>query len=533
MKKTTILILCVILVMTMALSVWATGSVTMTVTSSETAVKQGQSIVFTVSVSEFANCTSGSIEIVFDQDTFIRSDNKWILPGTPVMNVPDGNAVFAYGTGAPTTVSGEIYQFTLTAKEDGHLGAADVGVVIKLKAGDAVSEARQALSITVSCTHEYGTWNSLNDDQHGKTCTKCGDVVKENHTWDGGRIEIQADCQQGGLVIYTCSGCGATKQVTTDKLPHAYDNACDTACNYGCGTTREADHDYAIKWSSDADSHWHQCSVCGDKTDVTHHTPGDPATEWKPQTCTECGYVLQKALGHTHSYETQWTYDEVGHWHECSGCDDLSSYQDHKYDNSCDTTCNICGAVRSIQHTMDANWWFDASGHWQECKVCGEKTKPDAHAPGPEATAESAQTCLDCGYEIAPMLGHTHEFGVEWYFDDTGHWQRCGCGSVSVREPHTWNEGVVSRQPTVTAEGEMFYICTTCDAEKWETIPKLDPEDTTQPTDPVSGDPDPEPVEFQWWILVVIAGVLALGFIAFMIFGAIKGQKQTGRFSEK
>ena len=532
MKKTTILILCVILAMTMALSAWATGSITMTVIPSETVVKQGQSIVFTVSVAEFANCTSGSLEIVFDSDTFTRSENKWLLPGAPVMNVPDGKAVFAYGTNTPTTVSGDIYQFTLTAKEDGHLGAADIGVVLQLKSGDDVAEARQALSITVSCTHEYGTWNSLNGDQHGRTCTKCGDVVKENHTWDEGKTEIEASCQQGSLVIYTCTGCGATKQVTSDKLDHTYDNACDTECNYGCGTTREPEHNYSSNWSSDADIHWHACSVCGEKTDETHHTPGDPATEWNAQTCTECGYVIQAALGHTHNYGTEWIYDEMGHWHECSGCDELASYQDHKCDNGCDTTCNTCGAVRTIQHTMDTNWWFDASGHWQECKVCGEKTKPDAHTPGPEATTESAQVCLDCGYEIAPMLGHTHMF-TDWDFDETGHWQLCDCGSSSVREPHTWGEGTVTVHPTVNAEGEMFYICTACDAEKREPIPKLEPEDPTQPSKPVVDDPEPQPEGFQWWILIVIAGVLALGFIVFVIIGAIRGQKQTGRFSER
>ena len=373
---------------------------------------------------------------------------------------------------------------------------------------------------------------TLTDDQHGRTCTKCGDVVKENHTWDEGKTEIEASCQQGGLVIYTCTGCGATKQVTSDKLDHTYDNACDTECNYGCGTTREPEHNYSSNWSSDADIHWHACSVCGEKTDETHHTPGDPATEWNAQTCTECGYVIQAALGHTHNYGTEWIYDEMGHWHECSGCDELASYQDHKYDNGCDTTCNTCGAVRTIQHTMDTNWWFDASGHWQECKVCGEKTKPDAHTPGPEATTESAQVCLDCGYEIAPMLGHTHMF-TDWDFDETGHWQLCDCGSSSVREPHTWGEGTVTVHPTVNAEGEMFYICTACDAEKREPIPKLEPEDPTQPSKPVVDDPEPQPEGFQWWILIVIAGVLALGFIVFVIIGAIRGQKQTGRFSER
>ena len=533
MKKIICMILCVLLLSALAATAFAAGSATITLTPSKMNPAHGEEVTFTVSISEVLNCKAAGIVVAYDTEALELVSGECLVNAfMSNFDASTGNGELAFTSG--TTLHGDIFRFTFRVKENANV-ANDAIVSVRPSVRDtegAVECQTASLALDVICTHEYGTWNSLNDDQHGRTCTKCGDVVKENHTWDEGKTEIEASCQQGGLVIYTCTGCGATKQVTSDKLDHIYDNACDTECNYGCGTTREPEHNYSSNWSSDADIHWHACSVCGEKTDETHHTPGDPATEWNAQTCTECGYVIQAALGHTHNYSTEWIYDEMGHWHECSGCDELASYQDHKYDNGCDTTCNTCGAVRTIQHTMDTNWWFDASGHWQECKVCGEKTKPDAHTPGPEATTESAQVCLDCGYEIAPMLGHTHMF-TDWDFDETGHWQLCDCGSSSVREPHTWGEGTVTVHPTVNAEGEMFYICTACDAEKREPIPKLEPEDPTQPSKPVVDDPEPQPEGFQWWILIVIAGVLALGFIVFVIIGAIRGQKQTGRFSER
>ena len=531
MRKRILIVFCLLLITALAVSALAAGTVSMTVNPAEKTLKQGESVVITVSVTEFADCKSGSLRLEFDTNSFERSNNTWLLTGT-TMAEANGDAVFAFSEAK--IISGDIYQFTLTAKETATLG--DSAIAIKLTLRDAAgekAETRQAIKITVACAHSYGDWNKLNDNQHGQVCTKCGDVVKENHAWDAGKTEREATCTKEGLMIHTCSKCNATKEITTEKLPHAYDNPCDTECNNGCGTTREPDHDYSNRWSSDGENHWHQCSVCGDKTDVQPHEPGDPATEWSAQKCRICDHVLQPALGHTHKFETEWTRDEMGHWYECTGCEELKGYSDHDYDNSCDTDCNTCGYVRTIQHTLGENWWFNAEGHWHECKVCGEKTRIESHIPGPEATETSAQVCIDCGYELAPMVGHTHNFGYDWLFDDTAHWQECACGSQSIKEAHAWSEGIVTKEPTVDAEGEMSFHCTVCEAEKKEPISKEEGTAPNVPTEPSGKDPEPQPKDFPWWILVVAGGILALGFVVFMIVGAILGQKQTGKYSEK
>jgi hypothetical protein len=100
-------------------------------------------------------------------------------------------------------------------------------------------------------------------------------------------------------------------------------------------------------------------------------------------------------------------------------------------------------------------------------------------------------------------------------------------------EPHAWSEGLVTKEPTADSEGEMSFHCTVCDAEKKEPISKEEGTTPNVPTEPSGKDPEPQPKEFPWWILVVAGGVLVLGFVVFMIVGAILGQKQTGKFSEK
>ncbi len=76
---------------------------------------------------------------------------------------------------------------------------------------------------------------------------------------------------------------------------------------------------------------------------------------------------------------------------------------------------------------------------------------------------------------------HTHVWDTAWTKHANHHWHECtadGCGVEEDSEknsygPHTWNDGVVTTQPTVDAEGIKTYTCTDCQATKTEAIPKL------------------------------------------------------------
>ena len=532
MKKRICILICAALVLALAATVFAAGAATMTLTPSASAPAHGEEFTVTVSFTEVANCKSAGIVVAYDTAALELVSGECLVNAfMSDFDPADGSGVLAFSS--PTTLSGDVFRFTLRVKESANVAEdAIISVRPSIKDADGTVECQTAnLALDVTCSHSYGDWNRLNEDQHGKSCSKCGDVVKEDHSWDEGNVEIEADCSKGGLVIYTCTGCGATKEVTTERLDHVYDSSCDTECNNGCGTTREANHEYSAEWSSDGENHWHACGVCGDKGELQPHEPGDPATEWSAQTCTVCDHVLQSALGHTHNYGAEWIFDDHGHWLECPGCEELKDYADHVYDNTCDTECNVCGRKRQIEHTLDANWWFDGNGHWRECTVCGEKTPTESHIPGPEATESAAQTCTECGYELAPMLGHTHDYGDGYQYDENSHWKQCACGNKDGRENHTWNEGTVIKAPTADAAGEKLYLCTACGAEKRESIPPQAGTDPTTPTVPSGKEPNPVPAGFHWWILVAIGGGLVLGFVIFMLVGAIIGQRKKGKYS--
>ena len=268
-----------------------------------------------------------------------------------------------------------------------------------------VCSATKTETIPVSTTHSYGAWTKVDDGTHTHTCSVCGKTENTAHTWNSGTVTKPATCKESGEKTYTCTGCGTARtEVIAVLTTHTYDHGCDTDCNV-CGKTRTTQHTYSSAWSKDGSSHWHTCSECGDKKDAAKHTPGAAPTETEPQTCTVCGYILQAALGHKHSYAQSWTTDEAGHWYACSGCEERGAYAEHDFENACDADCSVCGYTRKVAHTYGAEWESDDAGHWHTCTSCGLKADEEAHVPGAAATAAEAQTCTVCGYEIAPALG--------------------------------------------------------------------------------------------------------------------------------
>lgn len=102
-------------------------------------------------------------------------------------------------------------------------------------------------------------------------------------------------------------------------------------------------HNYSTTWTTDANQHWQECTVCNDKTDISNHTE-DNGTVTVPATtendgvktfkCSVCGYVMRTDVipkfeeEHTHSFSPDWKQDSTSHWHECD-CGEKSDTANH------------------------------------------------------------------------------------------------------------------------------------------------------------------------------------------------------------
>lgn len=211
-----------------------------------------------------------------------------------------------------------------------------------------------------------------------------------------------------------------------------------------------AHHTYGTDWESDNDDdHYHVCSVCSDKADVTPHsydngvitTPATETTEGvKTYTCSVCHHTKTETvpkLSHTHSLSVDYSKDETGHWHTCSGCTEKVDFEAHTEDS---------GTV-TVQ---------------------------------PTETTEGIRvySCTVCGYvirtETVPALAseHTHSYGTAWKYDSTNHWHECSSGEKTDISQHISNGGVITVPPTATTAGVRVYSCYICGyAFRTETIP--------------------------------------------------------------
>lgn len=211
-----------------------------------------------------------------------------------------------------------------------------------------------------------------------------------------------------------------------------------------------AHHTYGTDWESDNDDdHYHVCSVCSGKADVTPHSYDSgmitiPATETtegvKTYTCSVCHHTKTETvpkLSHTHSLSVDYSKDETGHWHTCSGCTEKVDFEAHTEDS---------GTV-TVQ---------------------------------PTETTEGIRvySCTVCGYvirtETVPALNseHTHSYGTAWKYDSTNHWHECSCGEKTDISQHISNGGVITVPPTATTAGVRVYSCYICGyAFRTETIP--------------------------------------------------------------
>lgn len=104
--------------------------------------------------------------------------------------------------------------------------------------------------------------------------------------WDDRLLEEGTDytlsvSKNGDGITVTATGCGLfTGELKktfdgidslADRHTHSFTNSCDGTCN-GCDYTRGNDHTWAENWSKDQQSHWHACTVCGEKEDEAAHT---------------------------------------------------------------------------------------------------------------------------------------------------------------------------------------------------------------------------------------------------------------------
>ena len=229
-------------------------------------------------------------------------------------------------------------------------------------------------------------------------------------------------------------------------------------------------HDFnTSEWGyKEADGHAHVCRRNAAHHDtVVAHTAGPAATETTPQTCTECGFVMQPATGHVHAdhltkedkKDATCTADGNKEYYRCT-CGKLfedaaaateitdhssvvlpktghsytvqNSDEAHKRSTAADcrefdTYWYTCANDETHSAKDDAaaadkfyngeqgahvygNEWVDRgeAGHAHKCQYHDAYDAVQPHTPDHEggATYDYAVKCTECGHVLEPQRGH-------------------------------------------------------------------------------------------------------------------------------
>ena len=272
--------------------------------------------------------------------------------------------------------------------------------------------------------HSYGDW-SKDGTNHWHECTDaaCPNQSesikdKETHIYDD-----DADT--------TCNICGYVRTVTPEIIPVSQItlNKAETSISVGNSETLTATVApenatiKALKWAS-SDEDVATVAPDGTVTAVKAGAATITATaadgSGKSAVCkvTVTGDTTPPA--HEHRYG-DWSKDGTNHWHECTDADcperpeSIKDKEAHVYDDDADTTCNVCGYVRTVtppahEHRY-GDWSKDGTNHWHECTdaACPNRNESITDKATHDYDDDADTTCNICGYvrtvtpEIVPV----------------------------------------------------------------------------------------------------------------------------------
>ena len=294
-----------------------------------------------------------------------------------------------------------------------------------------------------------------NDKQHVKDLPVTGE-----HQWDEGVITKEPTATETGIKTYTCNVCKATK---TEDIAKAHN------------------HDYTRlgeiiegPYCETEGKRWMYCSYEGCNERVLMPVPAIGYHDWdtehteclKKATCTEKGTMrmhCKRDASHTMTYD----YGGTGHiW------DEGVITTPPTYDEYGEKTlyCKNCNATKT-EKVLPTKYTFTVTVVPPTCTEDGytmHKCNEDdsfsykdniVHSTGHRAAKRVIEpTCKEEGRtEIYCKV----------------------CGDVSStfdftpKKGHTWDNGVVTTEPTAEKEGVKTYTCTVCNETKTETIPRL------------------------------------------------------------
>ena len=377
-----------------------------------------------------------------------------------------------------------------------------------------------------SLGHNWGSWTRISDTQHQRVCSRDSSHKETaNHTWNSGVVTKAATCTTSGTKTYTCTTCNATKTETIAVLGHDYQ-----VSEIIAGTCLSPEQ---IKYTCSRCGDVKTEDLTGEWTDWSTTQPTE-SDNYIVESKKQYRYRDKQIEYGFDTSRTGWTATPYKWVSDGSGTIDHAvswpSDGDHAFDTSNALYTKYNKTVNSYQtdqwkrtidsdvtigyiyyhwcrnEEQDADWRYHRIiygapyNNWTTFHAFFstenlQNSQPEGYDPGYSSAQPSV--CTDSYNWIAPRVeikrASYTDYRMQYQYTcwtDYSDWQDDEVSSSSTREvetqtvyryklknsgtvAHVWNEGIVTTEPTCTAEGVRTLTCTVCGTTTTETIPAL------------------------------------------------------------
>ena len=397
------------------------------------------------------------------------------------------------------------------------------GTVAKVETISALGHDYETLRPEFDAENLQHTFVCSNDNTHQYT---------ENCTWDEGIVIEEPTTEADGKKEFTCTVCGghryekvSAKVVEREEItvPAKCETPGTKVIYYTDGTSEEVEipklnHAYPASWTYNNDKATHSrvcandashvetgscsfetsavaggtrytCSVCGGYYDViilstskTEYALGEPILvtvnpDVYDETATDWVGIWENNWTHSDNVSIYYYYPSAQGWTDFNIYNSAYHQRDHiaqgeytirlfaadDYTEITNVTITVGPAVRDESKTVRVE---------PTCEKDGSITYYLTDGTVDEVITAQQDPSLKA-------LGHAYPDTWSPVAGTETHQKVCANDATHVlSENCKWDEGVVTKEPTVTEKGELVYTCTVCGSTKSEELPVLDAVET-------------------------------------------------------
>ena len=313
------------------------------------------------------------------------------------------------------------------------------------------------VSGNVSITGNKNTGSGLSGGTDNNVYLPAGKIITVAGALTGSKIGVTTE-NMPSTSAYVPIASGNTSNTDPDKFLYENDGTIAVSAVVDRYTTQlvACKHNWSGEWTNDKYNHWHVCSICKGKNDVSAHTYNKEVAEesYKASdaTCTSPARYYKSCVCGAKGADTfergnkdpdnhsgalgDWQSDENNHWKEYTCCQVPADKAPHNWDTgvikkqpTCTTagektfTCTDCNrtkteTVSATGHSWSKEWKSDATHHWHDCENANcdvtKNSAKDGYGPhsGGTANCQAKAVCVTCGTAYGDLDANGHDWGA-------------------------------------------------------------------------------------------------------------------------